>query len=165
MHTRLNRVHTLLRCETTLVLATVDEDRAPRSTPLLYLARAAARESEALRLYWFSSPSSAHSRNCARNPAAAAAVFAPARRWQQIRGAQLWGRVAVVADPELRRIIGREYCERFELGRVPAAAMRRAALYCLTPERVRYIENMRRFGEKFEISFEKKQTPQPLERQ
>lgn len=155
MQTRLERVHTLLRSQATLVLATVDEDLAPRSTPLFYLARRAALENEPLLLFWFSSRTSVHSRNCARHPAAAAAVFAPARGWRQIRGAQFWGRVALVADPELRTPIEREYCERFELGRVPAAAMRRSALYCFTPQRVRYIENLRRFGEKFEISFEK----------
>ena len=156
MQTRLERVRTLLRSQTTLVLATVDENLAPRSTPLFYLVRAAAAQREVPRLYWFSSRTSEHSRNCARRPAAAAAVFASARGWKQIRGAQFWGRVALVADPELRTPIEREYCERFELGKVPAAAMRRSALYCFTPQRVRYIENLRRFGERFEISFEKK---------
>jgi uncharacterized protein YhbP (UPF0306 family) len=157
MQTRLERVRSLLRSETTLVLATVDDDQAPRSTPLFYVAPAAGLKNEAPRLFWFSSPASMHSRNCARQPAAAAAVFAPAGRWQQIRGAQLWGRVAAVADPELRTRIEREYCQRFALGKSLAPAMRRASLYCFTPVRVRCIENVRRFGEKFEISFEKKQ--------
>ena len=156
MQTRLERVRNLLRNETTMVLATIDADGTPRSTPLFYVAPAATVKNEPPRLYWFSSGTSMHSRNCARDPAVAAAVFAPARGWKQIRGAQLWGKVAVVANLEERARIEREYGERFELGRAPAAAMRHASLYCLTAVRARYIENVRRFGEKFEISFEKK---------
>jgi uncharacterized protein YhbP (UPF0306 family) len=159
MQARLERVHRLLRSETTMVLATVDEDLAPRCTPLFYWA------DDALRLYWFSSRASVHSRNCTRRPAAAAAVFAPARHWKEIRGAQLWGRVALVQDRELRQRIEHEYRERFGVGRVLAPAIQRAALYCFTPERVRYMANARRFGENFEISGASEGLPQSFGRQ
>lgn len=159
MQARLERARSLLRSETTLVLATMDEDLAPRSTPLFYCV------DDGLRLYWFSSRWSVHSRNCVRNPAAAVAVFAPASRWKQIRGVQLWGRVSVVRDREVRGTMERRYCERFELGRVLAAAMRRAALYCFTPERLRYVENVRRFGERFEIMLPGNGRNQPFGRQ
>lgn len=139
------RVRSLLRRQSTLVLATADEDATPRSTPLFFLA------DDELRLYWFSSRRSRHSRNCERDPRASVAVFRPVRSWQRIAGVQMQGMVRVAADRTLRQKITSEYCVRFALDENLAGIIRRSALYCFTPKQVRYIDNSREFGEKVEM--------------
>lgn len=141
----LRQIGPLLRRETTMVLATADAGGAPRSTPLWFVA------GEDLRLYWFSSRSSRHSRNCARNPQASAAIFRSTRRWEQIRGLQLDGVVSPVADRRLRAEIASQYCARFRLGNAFEDTMRTSALYCFTPRWARYLDNREGFGAKIEL--------------
>jgi uncharacterized protein YhbP (UPF0306 family) len=139
------RVRSLLRRQSTLVLATADEDGTPRSTPLFFLA------DDELRLFWFSSRASRHSHNCKRDPRASIAVFRPARRWQQIAGVQIQGRVLAATDRATRQRITSEYCARFALDEGFAGVIRSSALYCFTPEWIRYIDNSEKFGEKVEL--------------
>lgn len=140
----LRQIQSLLRRQTTLVLATADGHARPRSTPLFFLA------GPDLRLYWFSSRASLHSRNCGRDPRASVAIFRPARAWRQIRGVQMDGLVSVVSDGAVRRRLTQDYCARFELGDQFAASIRRSALYCFAPAWLRYVDNARGFGFKFE---------------
>ncbi len=146
MKSKLDRIRSLLRSQTTLVLATAGEDSLPRSTPLFFIA------DEGLRLYWFSSRSSLHSRNCARNTEASIAISNGARRWQQIQGVQMQGSVSIVTDRSLRNAIAHAYSARFQLGNLFAFAIRRSSLYCFTPSWVRYLDNSLRFGYKFELN-------------
>jgi uncharacterized protein YhbP (UPF0306 family) len=146
MKSKLDRIRELLRSQTTLVLATTGESSLPRSTPLFFIA------DDNLRLYWFSSRSSLHSRNCARNPEVSVAVSRNVFRWQQIEGVQMQGLVSIVTDPALRKPIARDYSERFQLGNLFAFAIQRSSLYCFTPSWVRYLDNSRRFGYKFEMN-------------
>jgi uncharacterized protein YhbP (UPF0306 family) len=146
MNFRLERIRSVLLRQTTLALATVDASCRPRSTPLFFLS------DEHLRLYWFSSKSSLHSRNCARNPLAAVAVYQDARVWREIQGVQMEGSVSRITDRALRKKIAGDYCERFQLGDVLGFAVRRSSLYCFTPAWVRFIDNSEKFGYKFELS-------------
>jgi uncharacterized protein YhbP (UPF0306 family) len=146
MRNKLDRIHEWLRSQTTLVLATAGENSLPRSTPLFFIA------DDDLRLYWFSSPSSLHSRNCARNPQASIAISKDAHRWQQIQGVQMQGSVSIVTDRSLRNKIARAYSARFQLGNLFAFTIRRSSLYCFRPSWVRYLDNSRRFGYKFELN-------------
>lgn len=146
MKSKLDRIRSLLRSQTTLVLATTGEDCLPRSTPLFFIA------DDGLRLYWFSSRSSLHSRNCARSPEASIAISRDVRRWQQIEGVQMQGMVSIVTDRGLRNSIAGEYTARFQLGDLFAFAIRRSSLYCFRPYWVRYLDNSRRFGYKFELN-------------
>ena len=143
---KLEKIRVLLRSQTTLVLATVGEDSLPRSTPLFFIA------DNDLRLYWFSSRSSLHSRNCARNPEASIAITKEAHRWQQIEGVQMQGSVSIVTDRSLRSEIARAYSARFQLGNLFAFTIRRSSLYCFWPSWVRYLDNSRRFGYRFELN-------------
>ena len=146
MKSKLDRIRTLLRSQTTLVLATAGEDSLPRSTPLFFIA------DDDLRLYWFSSRSSLHSRNCARNQEASVAISRDARRWQEIEGVQMQGVVSVVRDRGLRNEIARDYSARFQLGNLFAFTIRHSSLYCFTPSWARYLDNSRRFGYRFELN-------------
>jgi uncharacterized protein YhbP (UPF0306 family) len=143
---RLQRVVDFLETETTLALSTAAKDGCPCVAPLFYLPR------EGARLFWFSSPASRHSRNLRENPRAAGTVYCRTGDWKKIRGVQMRGSASRVSDPALRRAVAKEYKERFHLGTLFATAISKSTLYCFQPEWVRYIDNSRRFGYKFEMS-------------
>jgi uncharacterized protein YhbP (UPF0306 family) len=136
----------LLRSASTLALATSDASGKPYVAPLFYLADGD------LRLYWFSSPSSRHSRNLKANAAAAVTVYRSTRDWKNIRGVQMRGEATVVRDRERRRGVAQSYAERFHLGSMFDAAMARSSLYQFLPVWVRYIDNSVRFGYRFEAA-------------
>lgn len=145
MKDKLDPVRSLLRSQTTLVLATIGQDGLPRSTPLFFIP------DDDLNLYWFSSRKSLHSRNCALSPEASVAISTGARTWKQIQGVQMQGCVSAVADRAVRKPITADYIERFALGNLFSLAIRRSSLYCFTPRWARYIDNSRRFGYKVEF--------------
>ena len=61
------------------------------------------------------------------------------------------GSVSLIADRSLRKSITAKYVQRFALGDKFSVAIRRSPLYCFTPAWIRYLDNSRRFGYKFEI--------------
>jgi uncharacterized protein YhbP (UPF0306 family) len=140
------RIARLVKSQSTLAVATCGADGEPRSAPLFYLA------DDELRLYWFSSSSSEHSRNLKKNPSAAVTVYLPTDKWREIRGVQMRGTVSVITDPVRRRSIARDYADRFRLGTALRAGMSRSSLFEFRPSWARYIDNSRRFGYKFETS-------------
>lgn len=142
---QIDLVATLLREETTLSLATTGVDGAPSIAPLFYI-----HDGE-LSLYWLSSRSSRHSQNLLAQPAAAAAVHCSADGWQQIRGVQLRGQALILDDPQLRTTLLKAYSKRFKLGKLFRLAIRRSDLFVLHPESIRYIDNTKGFGAKFEL--------------
>ena len=139
-------VAALLGEETTLSLATTGEQGQACVAPLFYVV------DKELTLYWLSSESSLHSLNLAANPHAAATVYRSVESWREIRGVQVHGPVSKVTEPDRRAALVKAYCERFKLGRVPRMALRISTLYCLKPEFIRYIDNARGFGYKFELT-------------
>ena len=143
---QLELVASLLGEETTLSLATIGEDGQACVAPLFYIV------DENLSLYWLSSERSLHSMNLARTPRAAATVYRSVNNWKQIRGVQLRGAVSKVTEPKRRSTLLKSYCERFKLGRVPRMALRLSTLYSFQPDFIRYIDNARGFGYKFEIT-------------
>ena len=142
---QLELVAALLGAETTLSLATTGEGGQACVAPLFYIV------DEELSLYWLSSGSSLHSQNLAATPCAAATVYRNIKKWKEIRGVQLRGAVCKVTDPKRRSALLKSYCERFKLGRVPRMALRLSALYSFQPDFIRYIDNARGFGSKFEL--------------
>lgn len=145
-HKQLELVAALLGEETTLSLATTGEDGQACVAPLFYVV------DKELTLYWLSSESSRHSLNLAANPRAAATVYRSVESWREIRGVQLRGAVSKVTESERRNALVKAYCERFKLGRVPRMFIRISTLYCMKPEYIRYIDNARGFGYRFELT-------------
>lgn len=141
----LQAIDRLLKTQSTMVISTCDTGGWPHATPLFYLAGAE------FELYWFSSPSSLHSSNAARTPQASVAIYAATDQWQQIRGVQMRGTVHKVTQRAERRKISKEYRTRFNLGIMFRAVMAKSSLYVFRPCWVRYLDNARRFGFKFEI--------------
>ena len=135
----------LLREESTLALATVDESGEPCIAPLFYIA------DEDLTLYWLSSPTALHSLNIERRSNAAATVYRHAMHWQQICGVQMRGRVTAITQRDRRGALIKQYRERFQLGAVFRPAISRSILYAFQPDYFRYLDNSRRFGYRFEF--------------
>jgi len=148
---QLELVAALLGEETTLSLATIGEDGHACVAPLFYIV------DENLSLYWLSSESSLHSLNLSRTPRAAATVYRNVESWRKIRGVQMRGTVSKVTDPKRRAALLKSYCERFKLGRVPRLALRLSTLYSFQPDFIRYIDNARGFGYKFELTSAQKE--------
>jgi uncharacterized protein YhbP (UPF0306 family) len=146
MQKQLEQIAALLHDQTTLSLATSGEDGEPCIAPLFYIV------DEQLTLYWLSSESSLHSRNLIRSPRAAATVYSSAHTWKEIRGVQMRGLVSQVTEPVRRRALVKAYCARFKLGRVFRLAIQQSTLFALQPEFIRYIDNARGFGCKFELT-------------
>jgi uncharacterized protein YhbP (UPF0306 family) len=138
----------LLRQESTLALATSDEQGEPCIAPLFYLA------GPDLSLFWLSSPNSRHSLNLIRTPRAAATVYRHAEQWREICGVQMRGTVTVIEEPSRRKALIKQYCERFQLGTIFHLAIGRSGLYAFRPDFCRYLDNSKRFGYRFEVTLE-----------
>jgi uncharacterized protein YhbP (UPF0306 family) len=136
-----------LASENTLALATATPQGTVSVAPLFYIAQSG------LRLYWLSSKLSEHSRNLKENARAAVSVDRNTDRWNKIRGVQMRGSVTMIRDRVLRRDVLRAYTERFHLGKLFDVAISRSTLYCFQPDWVRYIDNSRNVGSKFELLF------------
>ncbi len=137
----------LLNEQSTLSLATSSADGTSRVAPVYYLA------DERLRLYWFSSGSSEHSRNLERDARAAVTVFASTDRWREIRGVQMRGKAAPVTDAAVRATIEATYGERFALDDNFKPIIARTTLWVFDPDWVRYIDNSKYFGYQDEFEF------------
>jgi uncharacterized protein YhbP (UPF0306 family) len=138
-------IREFLLTQSTLVLSTVTESGEPHSAPVFYLL------GKSLDLYWLSSSSSSdHSLHLANHPNVSAAVFRSTEDWSEIAGVQMRGTVHRVAGASRQPILN-AYRERFHLGREFSIALLRSKLYCLRPIWIRYIDNSKHFGYKFEI--------------
>jgi uncharacterized protein YhbP (UPF0306 family) len=142
---RLRLVTELLRSQSTMTLSTCDDAGWPQATPLFYYA------GDDLELYWFSSMRSAHSKHVVREPRVAVTVFRPTEHWQEICGVQMRGEAMEVSGPK-RRAITALYCERFQLGAVFGLTITRSRLFGFQPSWIRYLDNAKGLGFKFEVT-------------
>lgn len=106
-------------------------------------------------LYFLSSPSSRHCRNLAIGARAAAAVQEDYADWREIRGVQLEGTVTEL-DGANERSARSLYGEKFRFvvgaGGVIAQALEKVRWYRLTPERLYFVDNSKRFGHREEVA-------------
>ena len=142
---QLEMIAAVLRAESTVALATVDERSEPCVASLFYIVDGD------LNLCWLSSAASMHSRNLGRHTTARATVYRHTENWKEICGVQMRGRVEVISEPDRRSSLLKTYSERFALGRVLRTVIGRSTLYQFLPEWFRYIDNLKRFGYKFEV--------------
>jgi uncharacterized protein YhbP (UPF0306 family) len=146
---QLEWIAALLRAESTLALATSDEQGLPCAAPLFYLV------DESLTLYWLSSSNSQHSRNLLRQPRVAATVYRSVENWKEVCGVQMRGRVTVVEDKARRQTLIDLYCQRFQLGLIFHLAIRQSTLYAFAPVFFRGIDNSKHFGWSFELALDR----------
>ncbi len=136
----------LLYEESTISLATRSRKGIPHATPLYYVFYG-------LHLFWLSSPSSEHSLNLRPDEEISACVYRPGENWKEICGVQMRGTAGAVTDRMLRKQVTDAYVQRFALGTVFRLAISQHTLYEFTPSWIRYIDNRRRFGYKFELAW------------
>lgn len=139
-------VAALLETESTLALATTDEDGRAAVAPLFYLA-------EGLCLYWISATTTEHSENLKRDPTSSVTIYRPTDNWKDIRGVQMRGCVFPVKNGKRRKELIGLYSDRFRLGVNFQPTIARRTLYTFRPNFVRYIDNSQRFGYKFDLIF------------
>lgn len=113
--------------------------------------------SEGTDLYFLSSPISRHGLNLASNPRLAATIQEDYEDWPQIKGIQLEGSATVLsgaAEALARELYGRKFPLVGKLAQAPAAIVKALASvrwYRLRPERLFFIDNSKRFGNRREL--------------
>ena len=117
--------------------------------------------SDNLKLYFFSVPDSRHCQNLAANPRVAVTIQEDYKDWQQIKGIQLEGRAALVdgvmEKAKAMAIYARKYPEIIKLFTNPSSgafyrAFLKVKFYCITPEKLFYIDNAQGFGKRQELA-------------
>ncbi|MDE2166965.1 MAG: pyridoxamine 5'-phosphate oxidase family protein [Alphaproteobacteria bacterium] len=125
-------------------------DGRPHAASLMYAH-------EGFRLFWFSDPATEHSRHIDAAPSARAAVTIAAdhQDFATIRGVQMVGVARRVTNPRemtaaLALLTGRYgFLARARGGPERLAeALRKAAIYRFTPDRITLIDNTKGFGHK-----------------
>lgn len=132
----------LMSC-TTASLATVDEHREAHACNVWYAG------TPDLRVYFVSSPASAHATHIAQNPAVALTVYAHVSVPADIHGLQMHGRCVVVEDEGARREAMAVYAARYPAIAANEIFLKRIVaerFYCVTPSWWRWIDNRRGFG-------------------
>ena len=117
--------------------------------------------SEDLRLYFFSAPDSRHAQNLASNPRVAVTVQEDYKDWRKIKGIQLEGQVAlvdgVIEKAKAMAVYAVKYPEVIKLFADPSSgifhkAFLKVKFYCVTPEKVFFIDNEQGFGKRQELA-------------
>ena len=129
----------------TAALATADAAGAPCNANIQFVA------DDAWRLYWVSAEASAHSRNLLANAQAAITIYAHQDEPEQIHGLQMRGRAEVLDGGQVEdafKLYSAKY--PFVTGPPYDQAMMMQLFYRFTPGWLRWIDNRRGFGWKFE---------------
>ena len=113
-----------------------------------------------LRLYFISAPDSRHCQNLTVNARLAVTIQEDYQDWRQIKGIQLEGNVALV-DGVLEKtkamaVYARKYPGVIKLFADPASgvfykAFLKVKFYCVTPQKVFFIDNEQGFGKRQEL--------------
>jgi len=140
-----------LQSHNTMTLATSSGD-VPWAATVFYA-------SDDLRLYFFSAPGSRHCENFTANGRVAVTIQEDYHDWRQIKGIQLEGAVALVdgvlAKAKAMAVYARKYPGIIKLFTDPASgifhkAFLKVKFYCVTPQRVYFIDNEQGFGKRRE---------------
>ena len=141
-----------LKTHNTMTLATCSGD-VPWAATVFYA-------SEDLQLYFFSAPDSRHCQNLAVNVRVAVTIQEDYHDWRKIKGIQLEGAVGLV-DSLLEKakamaVYARKYPDVIKLFTSPESgifykAFLKVKFYCVTPEKLFYIDNEQGFGKRQEL--------------
>jgi uncharacterized protein len=142
---RLSAVLALLRGQSTMTLSTCDDAGWPQATPLFYYV------DDDLGLHWYSAAHSAHSKHILRERRVSVAVSVPTEQWREIRGVQMRGEVSMITG-QARNTINGLFCARFDLGATFRLVMMQSRLFRFQPSWIRYLDNTKGLGYKFEIN-------------
>lgn len=144
----------LLRLST-MTLATTSQAGLTHTAPLFFVA------SRKLRLYFFSSPESQHSRDVAQHPQAAVSIYPQCQSWQDIRGLQMHGLVRQVEPGEEWQNAWQLYRVKFPFVQDLQSEVEFNLLYVFIPDWIRLVNNSMGFGYKKEWLISSKTGKQP----
>lgn len=148
-------VYDYLKGHNTMTLATSAGD-LPWAATVFYA-------SDELRLYFFSAPESRHCQNIAANERVAVTIQEDYGDWRQIKGIQLEGRVelvdGVMEKTKAMAIYARKYSDVIKLFSDPGSgvfykAFLKVKFYCVTPEKLFFIDNAQGFGKRQELALD-----------
>jgi hypothetical protein len=137
-----------LEQQSTLSLATVNDQGEPEVAPLFYVS------DERHNLYWLSNTTVRHSLNLTARPQVAATIYPIVWQWSDIIGVQIQGRAEAITDERVREQIMTLYLRKFLLPASFDAAIAASTLYVLRPHWIRWIDNSVEFGYKSEFTLE-----------
>lgn len=161
MDSQLSRLYNFLQSQSVLSLATADK-HGPWSAPVLY---AADLKDDRPTLYFLSSAASRHSQSLPHNGLAAGSIYAAYQDdWQLIKGVQMQGLIAPLADleraqfevlyfsrfPEIRKIIDNPSSQQETK---IAGAFKNSTYYCFSPTYIRVTDNSDAFANRQEWHF------------
>jgi uncharacterized protein YhbP (UPF0306 family) len=122
--------------------------------PLGLWAAAVFYTSDGFHLTFLSAGHTRHAQNIAASPRVAATIQEDYADWQSIQGIQLEGITRMLLGEEREEAIVR-YAAKFRFLARPVsaieAALTRVNWYCLSPERLFFVDNSRGFGHRDEI--------------
>ncbi len=122
--------------------------------PLGVWAAAVFYANDDWQLYFLSAEQTRHARNMAASPRVAATIQEDYADWADIKGIQLEGTVRLL-EGGARAFAIFHYAQKFSFVKRPEApieaALARVNWYCLTPDKVYFVDNSRGFGQRDEI--------------
>ena len=142
-----------MEAHNTMTLATSSGD-VPWAATVFYA-------NDDLHLYFFSAPDSRHCQNLAVNARVAVTIQEDYRDWREIKGIQLEGMVALVdgflEKAKAMAVYARKYPQVIKLFTDPGSgvfykAFLKVKFYCVTPQRVYFIDNEQGFGKRQELT-------------
>ena len=116
--------------------------------------------SDGLRLYFFSAPESRHCQNLGANFKVAATIQEDYHDWRVIKGIQLEGHVelvdSLIEKGKALAIYASKYPDVIKLFTDPSSgvfhkAFLKVKFYCVTPEKLFFIDNTQGFGKRQEL--------------
>ena len=122
----------------------------PQGLP--YVANLYVAADEQLRFYFVSDPTAWHSKCIQRVPTISLAGHAPIRMWQQVRGIQVQGECHALPESQ-RDAAWAIYLDRFPHMQEIAEHIRAMTFYCITPSKIRWIDNSVHFGYQVEMDW------------
>jgi len=105
---------------------------------------------EQMNLYYFSDPSSQHSRDIQRDPRAAITIHTNRTSWEQILGVQMRGICTQVTTPLAWQRAWAVYLEKFPFVQQLSEIINMNQLYGFAPGWIRLVDNSHGFGYKQE---------------
>jgi len=138
-----------LATHNTIILSTYGEDGS-WATPVFYVNRG-------FRIYFLSELSTIHSSNLQQNSLMAGSITEDYRDIRKIQGIQLRGHAYLVNNLKETAVVLASYLKKYpatkHIFNTPTSfkGVSKARWHCIIPEFLRFTDNSRKFGERFEL--------------
>lgn len=139
-----------LATHNTIILSTFGED-GPWSTPVFFVNRE-------YRIYFLSELTSIHSVNLKQNPLMAGTITEDYKDYRKIQGIQLRGHAYLVNNLKETAVVLALYLKKYPVAKhilqspTSFKGVAKARWHCIIPEFLRFTDNSRKFGERFELN-------------